>query len=378
MMNWPFEFYLDPEPEGGRPSRLPPKRDRRRGNRPRRRTHDQRRIQGRRPSRRPHRFSADVDRRLKQLSATDNWHGPLALIEDSVIFTLAILLYLFNRSLLPASAVLIGTRQRGLATLLHEASHYTLCRWRWLNVAIGSIAGWLIFQTFIRYWQTHVKAHHPFLGDENLDPDIKNYLDQGLFEHNGKSFVLVHVIPLILGLKSVRNLASLIRDRLLPAGLSTMSAAGAIEYVGFVGFWTLLITAAISFGFWQELLLLWLLPYLTVFQTVNWAIEVAEHFPLTRLFDTELEMTRNRRGPPLENFFTGIHGESWHLVHHLRPGIPFWNVAKAHQVMMADPQYAAANAVNGGLFMRGPMKEPSILSLLNEQLRKISAADEMN
>ena len=106
---------------------------------------------------------------------------------------------------------------------------------------------------------------------------------------------------------------------------------------------------------------------------MNWLIEVAEHFPLTRLSDSELSMSRNRRGNALENFFTGMHGENWHLVHHLQPAVPFWNLAPVHEILLADPEYAAIDAKSSGLFVRGPQGAPSIVSTLNRDPKRARA-----
>lgn len=45
-----------------------------------------------------------------------------------------------------------------------------------------------------------------------------------------------------------------------------------------------------------------------------------------------------------------MHGDNYHLTHHLFAGIPFWNLKKAHDVLMDDERYAAANRGCGGIF----------------------------
>lgn len=335
-----------------------------------------RQIVDKRRQRRPHSFCAAIIRQLKPLQILDNWHGPVAWTYDVAVIAFAI--YLYSRSVywLPISAILIGSRQRALATLLHESSHLTLCRNRVLNFVLGSVlAGWLVFQIFTRYRKSHVKAHHPHLGDENLDPDARNYVEQRLFEKDHHAFVRRHLIPQLLGLRIPENLKYLVMNRLLPHQISNMSSKELWELAAFIAYWLLLLGVLAYTDMLFTFVVLWLLPYLTTFQAINWIIEVAEHFPLIRLFDCEIEMTRNRHGSAIENFFTGIHGEGWHLVHHLRPGIPFWNLRRAHEVMMQDPDYAAANYRSGGLFTSGPTTKPSIISLLRAD---IVAASETN
>lgn len=94
-----------------------------------------------------------------------------------------------------------------------------------------------------------------------------------------------------------------------------------------------------------------LIPYLTAFQIVTWFIELAEHFPMVRHAPDDLHATRNRFSHPVEAFFTSVHGEHFHLIHHLFPGIPFHRLAQAHRILLEDPAYAEVNASFGGIFL---------------------------
>jgi len=41
----------------------------------------------------------------------------------------------------------------------------------------------------------------------------------------------------------------------------------------------------------------------------------------------------------VEAFFFGIHWEGYHLVHHLWPRMPAWNMPLAHKIMLEDQEY---------------------------------------
>lgn len=97
--------------------------------------------------------------------------------------------------------------------------------------------------------------------------------------------------------------------------------------------------------------LYWLLPYLTTFQMLTWFIELAEHYPMIETASMNLEASRNRFSHKVEAFFTSIHGENYHLVHHLFPAVPFWNLNKAHQLLMSDKDYKEVNSTFGGIFV---------------------------
>ncbi len=88
-----------------------------------------------------------------------------------------------------------------------------------------------------------------------------------------------------------------------------------------------IVSAALYFGFWSQLILFWLVPYITVFQVLGYFIEVSEHYPLVGQNTVDLYMTRNRFSPWYEGFFTSMHGENFHLVHHLTHiPHPHWHI----------------------------------------------------
>jgi len=120
-----------------------------------------------------YKFSAKINKELLELQLSDNYHWIYGLSYDYLIILSAIFLsvsiswyfYLF-------SILIIGSRMRAIATLLHDATHLRLCRNRYLNNFVGKyLLGILIFQGFDSYVQSHVVKHHLFLGDENQDPD---------------------------------------------------------------------------------------------------------------------------------------------------------------------------------------------------------------
>lgn len=343
---------------------------------------DERRSSGSRPMRVefPHIFAAEIQQHLMRLTKKDNWHGILAVLETYSIIAIAIGAGLVLPSYTPWFVdgviylcvwIVIGTRQRGLATLLHEASHRAMARNRLLNNALGTVfSGWLIFQIGRTYFNSHVLGHHRNTGDGREDPDTFQYVLQKLLTQNPDNFVARNILSMALGAKTVVNLPYLIRDRLIPDNWSEVSAAHKWEIAGFIAFWAALLSGLLYFGWFDEFAFFWLLPFLTTFQAANWLIETSEHFPLAWFHNKAVFATRNRDGNAFERFLTGVHGENWHLVHHLRPGIPFWNQRKAHEIMLADPEYASSTARYAGLFTRGSASKPTIMKAMAEELRQ--------
>lgn len=332
---------------------------------------------------RPHRFDKEIENALRPLYRPDTLKAVLGAAEDwfwlavggfAVIFGFNHFDQLWALPLMLLAWLVIGSRMRGLATLLHESAHKSLTRRIWLNYLLGTLlSAWWILQLRWRYAQTHIGEHHPFLADPDFDPDTKQYARQGLLQQPADHLVARNLFNALSGAKTLVNFPYLMRDRLLPQPGAKLSRAQLLEIVSFTCAWITLITVLAVNGWLVAFLLVWVVPYLTTFQALNWLIETSEHFPLVWSRSDSFQVTRNRKGPLLERFLTGIHGEGWHRVHHVRPGIPFCNLAKAHAIMMRDPEYAAFEYETAGLFCAGVNGEPSILSALQTELGKFKA-----
>lgn len=333
---------------------------------------------------RPRHLRKDIEDDLRPLYRPDTLKAVAGAAEDwfwlavggfAVLLGYANLDQLWALPLMLLAWLVIGSRMRGLATLLHESVHRSLTRRGWLNYLLGTVlSSWWILQQRWRYMQTHIGEHHPFLADPNFDPDTKQYVRQGLLQQGADHLVIRNILNALSGAKTLVNFPYLLRDRLLPQPGVKMTRPQLLEVAGFLCAWTGLITVLAVNGWLLAFVLVWVVPYLTTFQAVNWLIETSEHFPLVWSRSDSFQVTRNRKGPLLERFLTGIHGEGWHRVHHVRPGIPFCNLAKAHAVMMRDPEYAAFEYETAGLFCRGVNGEPSILSAIQSELRRFNAA----
>ncbi|MCW3641598.1 fatty acid desaturase, partial [Burkholderia cenocepacia] len=95
----------------------------------------------------------------------NNWRGLLGWAGDVAMIAGAIWLARLMPYAYPLTVLVIGSRQRALASLLHEAAHLTLARNRRLNRFIGEyLSGLPVFQDFDAYRQSHVQSHHRFLG----------------------------------------------------------------------------------------------------------------------------------------------------------------------------------------------------------------------
>jgi fatty acid desaturase len=274
----------------------------------------------------------------------DNYTGIQAWLEDAAVIGLCIWAAAKWPVMYPLSALLIGARQRALATLLHEASHRTLAKNQALNKFLGSwLSGYLILQTWAAYSRSHIAEHHGKFGSSD-DPDYEFHRELGLYGQFGirelGRGLLTYGKYLVVGrlVASTRNCAELFKMTLL---------------------WCLLGYLA---GPWN-LLVYWLVPLLFTFGPLGFLIEVAEHWPLMPA-KHPLYQTRNRASSILEMPLVGLHGERFHLVHHLYARLPMRSLKAADKYLEATwPEYRDWNSRNGGIFISSNSAQ-TVLSLL--------------
>lgn len=323
-----------------------------------------------------YRFPEAVLAEIRKLNRPDNWHAPLAWLSDLAWIAACTAACLFGSMwLYPLAVLIIGARQRGLSTILHDCAHNAGFANRRLQMVMGTVlTAYPIFQQHYAYKLSHVLTHHPKLGSPEADPDLRFFIEQGAYRQGARrGYVRRVVIVPLLGSQTWAYLRYLIRNRyrlikgehpVSRLDLPGMRRKRMLDRAGFWLFWAAITAAAVT-GHWLPALLeFWVVPYLTSFQILGWYIELSEHTPLVKNSSVDLYMTRNRKSRGWEKFLTGIHNDHYHLEHHLDPRTPCWNLHKAHRARLADPNYAAASAQMGGLFTRGPEGQPSAISAI--------------
>jgi fatty acid desaturase len=305
------------------------------------------------------RLDRGVRKQLKALCELDNYHAVLALLSDYLLLAVSVyacvgVSYWFY----PLSIVLIGSTQRAFVNLLHESSHKVLARNGRLNVALGTVfSGYLVLHMYNPYRNSHIGFHHRFLGDPEKDPDYQFHVDVGIYDHRAsdKKFFVRNIAFAVLGLRAAEYVTYVVRDRILfkpdkvavsmPIRLNTERVLLLLQWSAIVGLcaWQ---------GWLLQLLLFWFVPLLTTAIAIGWLSELAEHYPLPESESRQILMTRNRHGWAVERFLLGRHHDNYHLVHHLNTGVPFWNMQRAHQVLLQDGAYARWDGLWAGILTR--------------------------
>ncbi|MFF4354393.1 fatty acid desaturase family protein [Streptomyces sp. NPDC001530] len=321
-------------------------------------------------------FPEEIQRDLKVLNRPDNWHVFLAWAAD-VIWIAGMVLgcVLVSPWLYPLAVVIIGARQRGIAGILHDCAHGIGISDRRLQMMAGTVmSAYPIFQLHYAYKVSHVYTHHPKLGNPEEDPDLRFFIEQGVYRKSTRrDYVRRVVLMPLTGRQTYAYLHYLVRNRSrvlsgkatpVPGASTVRRGKRRLDACGFFAFWAVVIALAWSGGWLLGLVLFWIVPYLTTFQIISWYIELSEHTPMIRDSNIDLYMSRNRKGPWWEKLLTGVHGDSYHLEHHLDPRTPFYLRPKAREVRMRDAGYAAVDRQFGGLFTKGAEGQPSAISVI--------------
>jgi len=327
-----------------------------------------------------HRFSPEIREEIKGLNKSDNWHSLLFFAMDVFwVGSCVVACHLVSWWLYPIALVIVGARQRGLSTIFHDCVHGIAATNRCLQMLLGTVlTAYPIFQQHYAYKISHVYTHHPKLGDPGADPDLMYFIEEKVYTPASyrTHFNRIVILPAV-GARTLSFLRYLTRTRFtLDVESRTRSATGAhiprkkmiLDKAGFWLFWATVVVVGWQTGALLDVVLFWIVPYLTTFQVLSWYIELAEHTPLVRDHNVDLYMTRNRKSRGLEKFLTGIHNDHYHWDHHLDPRTPCWNLPKAHEIRMKDEKYAALDRTTGGLLTRGPEGQPSTVSVIVDGL----------
>lgn len=297
---------------------------------------------------------AAVMPQLERLKRLDNWRNVLYVGEDwlVVIGAVGAAEAARNSSLGPFALlfaiVLIGSRMRALMNLVHQASHGQLFENEVLNRWVGrTLVAWPLLVSVVAYREEH-QQHHVKLWDQLADPKVHRLVRLGLVapEPRRLAFVIKHIVGPMTLLHAPRNVAG---------ALGTSS-----ERVGRSVFVVLCGAATVLLGVERELILYWVVPYITSFQVMRYWAEMAEHSGLAS--DRPWSATRNWTAALPIRWLLAPHSDHWHLVHHLYSLVPHYRLAEAHRVLMRVPQYADEGHHCDGLIFAHRPDAPSVIS----------------
>src|SRR5690606_809548 len=301
-------------------------------------------------------FSRDE---IKELTTTSDLHGAWAVGSTWTVIVMTFGTVAYSREYLPtwgkvlmcalALAILAG-RQLAMAILMHDASHHSLFKTKWLNT---HLTDWLcarpIWNDVSKYRPYHLK-HHAKTSQPD-DPDlglVKNFpiTQSSLFRKffrdlNGQSGFKFLAGRVLMDLEllewSVSNDPKPIprgdRSNLELAKNLLKNSSG-----------MLISNAAIFSALWAsghpKLYLLWPLAYITPFPLFIRIRAMAEHAGL-ETSHSALSNTRTTRAGWLARALVAPIHVNYHIEHHLMASVPHQKLGRMHQ-MLRERQYVDA------------------------------------
>ena len=301
-------------------------------------------------------FSRDE---IKELTTTSDLHGAWAVGSTWTVIVMTFGTVAYSWEYLPtwgkvlmcalALAILAG-RQLALAILMHDASHHSLFKTKWLNT---HLTDWLcarpIWNDVSKYRPYHLK-HHAKTSQPD-DPDlglVKNFpiTQSSLFRKffrdlNGQSGLKFLAGRVLMDLEllewSVSNDPKPIprgdRSNLELAKNLLKNSSG-----------MLISNAAIFSALWAsghpKLYLLWPLAYITPFPLFIRIRAMAEHAGL-ETSHSALSNTRTTRAGWLARALVAPIHVNYHIEHHLMASVPHQKLGRMHQ-MLREREYVDA------------------------------------
>jgi fatty acid desaturase len=236
----------------------------------------------------------------------------------------------------------IGTRQNILGLLIHEQTHYLCSRKRWGDAVTNLFAAWPIVVVSIEgYAKIHL-AHHSYYFSEN-DPDF--------IRKNGKEWTFPMKVRFLCWLFFKDAIGgtfiALLTGKKEPSNELISRPAVFPMWVRLL-YYAVIIGLSVWLGFWELLLLLWVVPLLLV-------------LPVIVRFSAICEHKYNVLGGKLEESTATIILSWWermllprlhfnyHIYHHYYPGIAFSNLPKVHALFEKEGLVNKDNLFGGYL-----------------------------
>jgi len=236
------------------------------------------------------------------------------------------------------AVVLIGSRQLGLAILMHEAAHNALFKTRAINEFVGEwLCGRPILAELGSYRHYHL-THHRHTQTEK-DPDL---ILSSKFPTSHASLQRKFIRDLT-GQTGLRQLAAQIVMSFRLAGDDDAIAAAnqdAAQAFKARDLWKSLpvflgVAVVMSLlGEWWYGLAFWLLPYLTWFQLVLRIRNIAEH-GATEQSEDPLRNVRTTHAGPIARALVAPYWVNYHLEHHMVMYVPCWRLPALHSALCA-------------------------------------------
>ena len=269
----------------------------------------------------------------EEIKEKQDWRNVLSISSNWLQMSSAMVLFFFYPNVLTflVALVIIGSRQFALAVLAHDAAHNLLFANNKMNDWAGQwFCAYPVFQDNRVYRPYHLK-HHRHTETED-DPDL---VLSSPFPITKRSFIR-KVFRDLTGITGLRrywgSLSSIFRtkgDNVFNKISKTSNKLHGFLISNLIIF--ILISTTMH---WSLFLLLWWLPSFTYYSLIIRIRNISEHAVTPG--NNDFDNTRTTKSTVLTRFLMVPHNVNYHLEHHLFTRCPWYNLPKAHSMMIEN------------------------------------------
>ena len=218
--------------------------------------------------------------------------------------------------------LLMGRAHAQFMSLMHEAAHRLLFTKKPINDWAGRwLIGYPAFTNTDAYRRVHMAHHRDEFGPE--EPDIPLYANYPITSESFRR-------------KLLRDAAGRTGWKLLKQPFGGLRGADPLTRASqrkILTVQVVLFAASVVLGAPEAYVVLWLLPFLTVWRVINRLRSVAEHGGMRRGDDRRIA-THSVRQSLAARFFLVPFNIGFHLSHHVDAGIPFRSLPSYHRELV--------------------------------------------
>ncbi len=276
---------------------------------------------------------------IRQFSARSDLWGLWMVLHCWGVIAAALALFAWapNPLTFLLAVLLIGSRQLGLAILMHEAAHRALFRNGEVNEFAGEwLVGWPILADMHEYRKYHLMHHQHTQTDRDPDLNLSRPFP------TTRSSLRRKIIRDITGQTGLKLRAAQIMAAFrfagetddAPQASQTFAQSFQSTVLGKALFANaVLFTILWAVGAWWWWFAFWALPLLTWYQLVLRVRNIAEH-GVVEFSDNPLRNVRTTYAGPLLRLFLAPYYVNYHLEHHLVMHMPCYNLPSLHKLMI--------------------------------------------
>lgn len=262
------------------------------------------------------------------ISARSWWKGPAMIAHAWALIIAAGAMVVVWPLTLPLAVMVIGTRQLGLAILMHDAAHGALHRSLKLNDWMGE---WLTTGGLARYRPYHL-THHRF-AQQTEDPDLVLSAPFPITQVSLRRKIVRDLTGQTFFKQRFGGFVGRLKARKKGEPLAPIITGEIKAKRRWLAFGVLVTAVGAPFGLWWAWPVLWVLPQATWLPLVTRLRNIAEHACISQNEPDPMRQARTTKASLLERLLIAPYYVNYHCEHHMFKHVPCYNLPRLHRAL---------------------------------------------